>query len=184
MIWAQVLIVAWLLTVLGVRSRFVAAIIASLALLPLPEGVSPALALRGLWGDPSITSLQLLALAFVGSTPASLRHGWRVPTAIALLCVSLYASALGPWNIDLYRLGYQPAVLLAALGAIALIAWWRGQPLCLWLLAIDLLAWRAGLLESSNFWDTLLDPLLMSVMLALALRNGYRARQNRHIIRS
>lgn len=188
MLLAQVLIVAWLLTVLGIRSRFIAAIIALLALLPLPEGVSLAMALRGLWGDPSITALQLLALAFVGRTPAALRHGWRMPAAIALLSLALYASALGPWNIDLYRLGYQPAVLLAALGAIALLAWWRGQPLCLWLLAIDLLAWRAGLLESSNFWDTLLDPLLMSVMLALALRNGYRAgyraHQNRNIIRS
>ena len=182
MIWTQLLIIAWLLTVLGMRSRFIAAIVALLALLPVHEGVSLAMALRGLWGDPSITTLQLLALSYAGKTPATLRHGWRVPAAIALLSLALYASALGPWNIDLYRLGYQAAVLVASLGAIALIGWWRGQALYLWLLAIDLLAWRAGLLESSNFWDALLDPLLMFVMLALVLRNGYRAHQNRNII--
>lgn len=178
MIWAQALIVVGLLTALGVHSRLLISFVALLALIPLHEGVSAAMAMRGLWGDPSITALQLLLLACAGRTPAALRHGWRAPTAIAMLSFALYASALGPWDIDFYRFGYQPGVLVAALGAIALIAWWRNQPVYLWLLGIDLLAWRAGWLESANLWDTLLDPLLMLAMLALALRNGYRAHQN------
>jgi len=182
MIWAQVLIVAWSLAILARRSRIAASLLALLVLIPVHEGISAAMALRGLWGDPSITSLQLLTLAFAGITPTAIRHGWRAPAAIALLCAVLYASALGPWNPDLYRLGYQPAALVAAIGAIALFAWWRGQALYLWLLAIDLLAWNAGWLESTNLWDALLDPLLMFVMLALALRNGYRAHQNRKIL--
>lgn len=171
MIWAQVLIVAWMLTLLGFRSRFIAFPIALLALVPVHDGVSLAMALRGLWGDPGITALQLLVLAFMGRTPATFRHGWHAPAVIVLLSLALYASALGPWDIDLYRLGYQPGWLVSALGAIALIAWWRGQSLCLWLLAVDLLAWHAGLLESRNLWDALLDPLLMLVMAVLALRN-------------
>lgn len=182
MILAQVLIVAWLLTAAGLRSRIVAILVALLTLVPIQEGITPVMALRGLWGDPSITALQLLALAFTGRTPAALRLGWRAPAILTLLSAILYASALGPWDIDLYRLGYQPAALVMALGAIALISWWRGQPLYLWLLAIDLLAWRAGLLESGNVWDALLDPLLMFTLLALALRNGYRAHQNRQTL--
>ena len=182
MIWAQVLIVAWLLTVLGIRSHIVATLAALLALVPVHEGVSLAMASRGLWGDPSITTLQLLGLALSGKTPTTFHQNWRAPAVIALLSIALYASALGPWELDLYRLGYQPAVPVAVLGSVAVIVWWRGQSLCLWLLAIDLLAWRAGLLESGNLWDTLFDPLLMLVMLALALRNGYRAHQNRNII--
>lgn len=179
MIWAQVLIVAWLLTLFGIHSRMVALLVALLVLAPIHEGVSPAMALRGLWGDPSITTLQLMLLSFVGGIPAALSHGWRAPAAIALFCMALYVSALGPWDIDLYRMGYQPATLVVALGIIALMAWWQRHGFCLWLLAIDLYAWHAGWLESPNLWDTLLDPLLMCAMLALALRNGYRAHQNR-----
>ena len=182
MIGAQVLIVAWLLVLIGVRSRIAAVLLALLALVPVHGSVSPAMALRGLWGDPSVTTLQLLLLALAGRTPPALHSGWRAPAFVAVVAAALYASALGPWNLDLYRFGYQPAALVAAFGALALIAWWQGQPLYLWLLAIDLIAWRAGCLESTNFWDALLDPLLMFAMLALILRNGYRASQNRKMI--
>jgi len=182
MIGAQVLIVAWLLVLIGVRSRIAAVLLALLVLVPVHGGVSPAMALRGLWGDPSVTTLQLLVLALAGRTPPALRSGWRAPACLTVVAAALYASALGPWNLDLYRFGYQPAALAAAFGAIALIAWWRGQPLYLWLLAIDLIAWRAGCLESTNLWDALLDPLLMFAMLALILRNGYRASQNRKVL--
>ena len=176
MIVVQVLIVAWLLTLLGVRSRFLAALISLLVLVPVRDGVSAAMALRGLWGDPSITTLQLLVLAWVGATPRAFSEGWRAPACIAALALPLYASALGLWNLDLdlYRFGYQPAALVAALGVVALVAWWQGEPLYLYLLAIDLAAWRAGVLESTNLWDALFDPLLMFAMMALTLRNAYR----------
>jgi hypothetical protein len=179
MLVAQVLIVAWLLRLVGVRSRVVATLVSLLVLVPVHAGVPPAMALRGLWGDPSITAVQLLVLALVGKAPKAFREGWRAPAVIAVSAAALYASALGPWNLDFYRFGYQPAALVTVLGAIALIAWWRGQPLYLYLLAIDLAAWRAGVLESTNLWDALLDPLLMCAMLALALRNGRRAMVNR-----
>jgi len=178
MIVAQALIVAWLLNWLGLRSRIAAVLLGLLVLVPVHGGVSTAMALRGVWGDPSITTLQLLVLALIGKTPAALRGGRRAPALIALLAAALYATALGPWNFDLYRFGYQPAALVAILGAIALITWWRGQTLYLWLLAIDLLAWRTGWLESANLWDALLDPLLAFVMLALVLRNAYRPHRN------
>ena len=182
MIWEQVLLVACALNIAGLRSRILAILLALMALVPLNDGVSLAMALRGLWGDLSITLLQLLLLAFAGKAPADLRFGYRAPLCIVLLAAMLYASALGPWNLDLYRLGYQPTVLVAISSVVALVTWWRGQTFWLWLLSIDLLAWGAGWMESTNLLDYMLDPLLMFAMLALALRNGYRAHRNRKLL--
>ncbi len=175
MLLAQVLIVAWLLSlILPDRWHWLAASAGLLVLVPI-HGLSEAMILRALWGDPSVTTLQLLSLALLGRTPAALASGWRGPASIALAGLVLYPLALGLSDVDLYRLGYQPALLLAALSLPALILWWRGNALWLWLLSIDLGAWAAGLLESPNLWDTLLDPLLVSACLILALRNGWRA---------
>lgn len=177
MLLAQVLIVtavlAWLLPR---RWHLLAASVGLLSLVPLPE-VSLAMALRGLWGDPSITSLQLLTLFLLQRQPAAFANGWRGPLFLGLLGLAFYPLALGLGNWDPYRFGYQPLVLLPLFAIPALIAWWRGQPVWLWLLAVDLLAWAAGLLESPNLWDTLLDPLLVLTCLFLAVRNGWRSYQ-------
>ena len=147
----------------------------SMVLMPT---VSPAMALRGLWGDPSITTVQLLVLSLLGRSPAALNRSWICPLGLALLGVAFYFLALGLGeglaDYDPYRLGYQPWALLPFLALPALYAWWRGQALGLWLLSIDLLAWAAGLPESPNLWDTLLDPLLVLACLFLAVRNGWR----------
>jgi hypothetical protein len=182
MLWMQVLIVAWLLHIVAGRSRVFSVVVALFALIPFGEGDSLATAMRGLWGDPSITSLPFLALAMLDKTPMSLRHGWRLPAFVAVIGVALTLSALGPWNIDLYRLGYQPAWLVGMLGIVAVAAWWRENALCLWLLAIDLFVWQAGWLASTNLWDYLLDPLLVIVMFALAIRNTHRRRHLAGII--
>lgn len=175
MLLAQVLIIAALLTwLLPQRWHLLAIVIGLSSLLPLPE-VSPAMALRGLWGDPSITGLQLLVLFLLQRPPAAFAQGWRGPLLIALLGAAFYPLALGLGDWDPYRLGYQPIILLPLLAAPALVAWWRGQAVWLWLLAVDLLAWAAGLLESPNLWDTLLDPLLALACLFLAARNGWRS---------
>jgi hypothetical protein len=171
MLWMQALIVAWLLHIVAGRSLVFSVVVALFALIPFGEGDSLAAAMRGLWGDPSITSLPFLALAMLDKTPMSVRHGWRLPACVAVIGIALYLSMLGPWNIDLYRLGYQPGWLVGVLGMAAIIAWWRRNALYLWLLAIDLLVWQAGWLESTNLWDYLLDPLLVFVMFALAIRN-------------
>jgi hypothetical protein len=179
MLLGQSLIVAWLITRIGKRARLSALGAALLILLPIHDGVSAAMALRGLWGDPSITALQLLALSALGRTPAALTAGWRGPAVIVAMAAALYPMALGFGDFDPYRLGYQPWLMLAVLGLAALVAWWRGQPLYLWLLAVDLLAFAAGLPESTNLWDTLLDPLLAFAALILMLRNGWRTYQEK-----
>ncbi|HEX5393920.1 MAG TPA: hypothetical protein VFW68_11580, partial [Rhodocyclaceae bacterium] len=75
------------------------AIVGLLALIPWSSGgfsgISPAMALRGLWGDPSITSLQLLFLALVSRTPSAFTTGWRAPAVIAAIAALFYPLALG-----------------------------------------------------------------------------------------
>lgn len=180
MLWMQALIAAWVLHVVAARPRHLAVTLALLVFVPLGDNHSVATAMRGLWGDPSLTSIQLMLLCFMGKTPAALRDDWREPAILVLSGCLLYASALGPWDIDLYRLGYQPLVLVLWFSVPGLIAWWRGSSLYLWLLVIDLLVWRACLIESTNFWDTLIDPLLILSMTTIGLRNFYRIARTRH----
>lgn len=146
-----------------------------LALIPANDGASLAMALRGLWGDPSVTSVQLLFLVLAGRTPTAFTTGWRAPAVIAIIAALFYPLALGATDFDPYRLGYAPVLLLLPLAITAAVLWHRGQSIWLWLLAIDLLVWALGLPESPNLWDTLLDPLLAFFCIALTVRNGWRS---------
>jgi hypothetical protein len=177
---AQALLVAWIVWKITAaapsrRSRlFVAAGGAALALLPVADGVSAAMALRALWGDPSVTTLQLLILALAGR-PAPID---RAPAAaLAIFGIAFYVLALGLGDFDPYRLGYAgwPAVaLVAVLAGPALLAWRQGQPLWLWLLAVDVAVFAAGLPESGNLWDVLFDPLLVAAAMIHAVRSRRR----------
>jgi hypothetical protein len=168
----QALLVIWVTAhFVSPRLKRLALVAGLISLIPLYQGMSIAMALRGLWGDPSATTLQLLILSLSGHTPTALRRGWRAPLGIVVLAALLYPMALGLGDFDPYRLGFQPWLLVAVLGPTAIAAWWRGQPLYLWLLAVDLLAFAANLQESTNLWDTLLDPLLAVAALVLLIRN-------------
>lgn len=169
---AQALIAAWLINLLSRRLPLcIRAVVimggAGFVLLPMDNGLSAAMALRALWGDPSITTLQLLTLSLVGR-PASI--GRRPAAALAIFGVAFYVLALGLGDADPYRIGYSAAPLVIVLAGAAFSAWWRGQPLYLWLLAIDLAAFGFGVLESSNFWDVLFDPLLIAAAIVVASR--------------
>ena len=78
-------------------------------------------------------------------------------TAGALL---LYPFALGWGNWDSYRLGWGSDGMWGALFMLSLVCWGRGLRLLPMLIAIGLLAWAAGILESTNLWDYLIDPWL------------------------
>ncbi len=169
----QSLALGWLLQ-LPFQSRWVWLFGILLGALPI-DGIPLAAHLRGFFGDPSITSIQLLALAILGSPPKQLTAEWHAPLLIGLAGVIFYSLALGgAMKIgidDPYRLGYRPGFLLAALAIPSILLWWRGQALWLWLLSVDLLAFTLQIEISSNLWDSLLDPQLVVVCLVLAYRN-------------
>ena len=167
----QTLLVAWVMRLLlPKRWSWLALVLAPLALLPIFHGIAATTALRALWGDPSMTTLQLVVLTLVGRPPAAF-NDWRAPAIIALAGAIFYPLALGFGNLDPYRFGFQPVYLVVLTMLPALLLWWRQQPLWLWLLTIDLAAFVLHVLESSNFWDYLLDPLLAFGCLLLAIRN-------------
>lgn len=175
MLLMQSLLIAWAVKLVLPRwSLPLALAIGLLALIPLHEGVSLAMALRGLWGDPSVTTVLLVLLSLCNRSPAVLVQDWRLPAAIAAIATVFYIMALGWGDFDPYRLGYQPWGLIAVLALPALYAWWRGHALPMWILAADVLTFATGLPESTNLWDTLLDPLLAMACLVLAIRNGLR----------
>ena len=173
MLPAQSLLLAWLLSLFLPRQKLWLAVVLGLGALAPIAGLAPAEALRGLWGDPSFTTLQLLVLGLAGRPPAAFARGWRAPAAIAAFSLLFYPLALGAGDFDPWRLGFQPAPLLAVMALPTLWLWWRGRPLWFWLLLIDFLAFAAGLLESSNFWDYLIDPLLAISSMVLAVRNRF-----------
>ncbi len=173
---AQALLVAWVVWKFAAAApshqrRLFAAGIAALSLIPLADGVSAAMALRALWGDPSVTTLQLVALS-LANRPAQFSRGQAI--ALALFGSVFYVLALGLGDFDPYRIGYTAGPLLAILAGVAVSAWWRGQPLYLWLLAVDLAAFAAGVFESTNLWDALFDPLLLIAAMVVAIRPSRR----------
>ena len=183
LLFAQALLLTWLFSrLLPRRLLWLVAVLGLVALVPLPWlGLSLAQALRAFWGDPSITTLQLVILGIAARPPVAFARGWRAPAMIAAFGLLFYPLALGAGDFDPYRLGFQPALLLAALAAPALVLWWRGQTLWLWLLAIDLFAFAFGLLESTNFWDYLIDPILVIACISLATRNYTANRRQRKL---
>jgi len=172
----QALLLGWLLRQLsGRRPAWLFGLL--LAAVPI-SGLPLAAHLRGLLGDPSATTLQLLLLALFSHSPASFARSWRAPLLIGLAGLSFYALALGGAPLlgiaDPYRLGYQPQLLVAALTVPVLYLWWRGQPLWLGLFTVDLLVFAADWHSSPNFWDLLIDPPLVIACLVLAWRNRPR----------
>lgn len=180
LLWAQLgLLVPGLRRRRGWERGAAMLLAAVLAWCPWGHGLCLAHMSRGILGDLSIACLVLLvfqSLRGVG-LPLALPGRWRRGSAatVVLVLVLFYTSALGLWPADLYAGGYQPRALLVVL-AVALAATWRWQrDLALALLA-GLAGWECGLLESTNLWDYLADPiLLIGACRELALA-GRRAR--------
>jgi hypothetical protein len=90
--------------------------------------------------------------------------------SMALLLVAVatcfYPSALGATNIDLYRFGFEPRAMLVVLAVMAFMAWQMRQYFLLASIVTAVLAFRLQILESTNLWDYLFDPLLVMYCLA------------------
>jgi hypothetical protein len=134
------------------------------------DGVSLAGHVRGLWGDPSVTSLLILFLF-------TLQPSWlpRMPRPGTLLAISiplslaLYAPLLMPMGLvpgDLYAMGLEPQPLLGVMGVASAVLLLARRLDGRWsaLVALALLAYAGRLMESDNLWDYLVDPGLMLAM--------------------
>jgi hypothetical protein len=119
---------------------------------------------RGISSDLSIS---LVAIACLGmyqrlrGLPLSARHE-RTAASVAFAAVALflYPLALGWGDWDAYLLGWGSPALWAVLLVLSMACWARGLRLLPTLVALALLAWVAGALESGNLWDYLIDPWL------------------------
>jgi len=127
--------------------------------LALVVGIAPGM--HAFFGTPSLTLVALAVLQLADKTPSPLSY--RPALGLLAFALPFYAASLGLGSHDAYALGYQPALLVAALLPIGLALWWKRQDLWLAILAIDLAGYASGVF--ANLWDVLLDPLL--VLLAL-----------------
>jgi len=72
----------------------------------------------------------------------------------------LYPFTLGLTYFDPYALGYGSIGFIAALFALTLVAWYARFYLAAIVVTAAALAYLAGIYESRNLWDYLLDPLV------------------------
>lgn len=79
--------------------------------------------------------------------------------------ILLYFFALGIVLFDLYALGYQAFYILLALLFVCCFNLWRKNFTVIFIILIDLLVYSASLLNSSNLWDYLIDPLVFCLAL-------------------
>lgn len=121
--------------------------------------------LRALIADLSITSkLLILTVLYQRFLHREAILRWtefgRLRVAVALVGLAFYPLALGISMFDPYSYGYQATTVavIVALLVMALIVrryYWTGS-----VLAMALVAYYLGILESDNLWDYLLDPVL------------------------
>lgn len=156
------------------RRIALAAMVGAVALVPFGAGISAVYFSRGLLGDPSVSTVLLLLVSLYRASRELRPVPAFIPWWVTVLGAPLYATALGAGGFDLYEWGYGGHKLLPLLLFAAAIAW-RRHPVLAGMLGMDMLAWHFHLLESTNLWDYLLDPLLFiwafwRLVLAMAKR--------------
>jgi hypothetical protein len=147
------------------RGKLIAVLVFVLLWIPVGAANMPVVAyIRGITSDLSIT-LITLAVWRMGH----LVLGWRatakpermvVMAVVAVAALFLYPLALGWSDWDAYRPGWGSWGMLLALLVLCVVCWVKGFQVVPALVALALLAWSFGLMESPNLWDYLLDPWL------------------------
>ncbi len=146
-------------------TKWAAAVCVVLLWMPAGAAALPVLAyIRGVTSDLSITFVALactsLWVQLRGLPGLPGRERAVVFYSVAVAAVFLYPLALGWGDWDAYRSGWGAPGMLLALLVLAVGCVARGLRLLPASIALALLAWTAGLLESTNLWDYLVDPWL------------------------
>lgn len=163
------------------------AVLACFALFWWPAGAAhlPLLAyVRGISSDLSVTLVALACLALgqrlFGQPALAARNQIALSAAVLAAAGLLYPTALGLGNWDAYRLGWGSFSLLGALFALTMVFLFNGLRLLPALVGLALLAWAAGLMESTNLWDYLIDPWLAVGALVRCIAAGVQALMQRY----
>jgi hypothetical protein len=146
-------------------AKWVTAIFFVVLWVPVGAAQLPMLAyIRGISSDFSITLVVLACLdsrrRLCGLAAVDLRERMAIDAAVAVAALLLYPLALGWGDWDLYRLGWGAPGMWIGLLTLSLFFWVQGLRLVPILVALALLAWCFGILESTNLWDYLMDPWL------------------------
>lgn len=137
---------------------------------------------RSFTDDLAITTLVLLGwaslvrLGVVERQTLSARV--QVLVLFVVLAALLYPATMGLTYVDPYRWGFNPRPLIVCIGVLTLALLWLGNALVVWMLALATLAFALRLKASENYWDYLIDPLLLGYCLVagttLCLREVWR----------
>ncbi|CEL28987.1 hypothetical protein [Pseudomonas fluorescens] len=124
---------------------------------------------RSFTDDLAITTLVLLGWASL------LRLGVVQPVkpvvrmqmllVFGLLAAVLYPATMGLTYVDPYRWGFNPQPMIVCIGLLTLALVWLRNGLAVWMLALGTLAFALRLKASENYWDYLIDPLLVGYCL-------------------
>ena len=160
---------------------FIAAVTVAATLAVPIGGASLAMQLRAVIGDPAAVTATLLALAAFapGRLPARPRPSTLVGTACALGILLWMPVFVGtyPFGFDAYALGWRPWSFVGVGAILAAVAWRRRADGWIAVAGIALLCWGAGLVESDNLWDALVDPWLVGGCLVVGVADGLAARR-------
>ena len=134
--------------------------------------------IRGISSDLSITLVALACLdlrqRLWGLAAVDWRERMAVNAVVGVAALFLYPLALGWGDWDVYRAGWGAPGMWVGLLILSLFCWAQGLRLVPILVVLALLAWRFGILESTNLWDYLMDPWLAFAALFQCAKWGAR----------
>lgn len=168
----QVMLVAVLVTLLVSmflhelkRLRIVVAVLLVIFMLVPVNGLSISQWLRSATGDLSVLMLvmllNILAQRLFDFKLLSVPSRQILLWGALLVGAVFYPFALGLGPIDLYHFGYAPVGMSILLTLVSLSCWLAGKRDLAMVMLLPLLAFNLHMLESTNLWDYLLDPILL-----------------------
>ncbi|MFM8697319.1 MAG: hypothetical protein ACKOF7_01420 [Phycisphaerales bacterium] len=157
-----------------------AAAVATMLVVPLGDATL-AMQLRAVIGDPAAVTAVLLALAAFAPKrlPARPRPATLVGFAgvVTLLLWTPVFLGTFPFGFDARATGWRPWPILAAVAILAIAAWRRRADGWVAVVGIALLCWGAGLVESDNLWDALVDPWIVGGCAVVGTGDAIAARR-------
>jgi len=140
-----------------------------------------AMQLRAVIGDPAAVTAVLLALA--AFAPRQLPERPRPATLVGfagvvtlLLWTPVFLGTF-PLGFDARAIGWRPWPILAVVAVLATAAWRRRADGWVAVVGIALLCWGAGLVESDNLWDALVDPWIVGGCAVVGAGDAIAARR-------